>query len=564
MNRLALPILIVAFAVAVAPGAEKAPFRVLFSNDTTNIISNNSPYHVRGEPFGPEKIEASVDETVGRADVHMLQPGGGWVPWWKSDVYPADEHYRWLKETVGLPIGSFGQYMLDGGDLVAVFVDRCREQGIVPFVSLRLNDYHGNEYADLLMDRVRQGRGADNAKPGMQGCWQSRFYLEHPEYRIEADPQAYTDNPDPIAFRRDHKLRYTIRNNRVFNWAEPAVREHKLALLVELCENYDIDGLELDFMRHARYFRLDETTAEQRVEIMTGFVSQVRQALDRTAKPGRHRWLCVRVPFRIKRHDELGVDLRKWVDAGVEMINLSCHYVTQQQSDLAEVCRLVPEAAVYLETTYTNHRYPKPSGPRISSNEVYRKMTPEQFSTAAHLVFARGGSGISAFNFAYYRSHAAIESRCEPPFEILGRLRDPDWVARQPQHYFATGSGNPAWPSSLRSNSNALRTDRPIKITLDMAPPNGGWKTGGRLRVQSKDPFGESKLSVRFNGQLLQATPDVSEPYANPYPGGLGSAETLRAWNLPADLLTDGANSIEIKLAQGSPLVLSCVDVAVK
>jgi len=566
VNRFALPVLITIVASATAQGTEKAPFRVLFSNDTTNITSNVSPFHKRGEPFRPEMLEASVDETAGCADVHMLQPGGGWVPWWKSDVCPADEHYRWLKEKARVPIDSIGQYMLDGGDLVQVFADRCRQRGIAPFVSLRLNDYHGNEYADLIMDRVRGGESEDveSGKPGVQGCWQSRFYLEHPEYRIEDDPAEYKNNPDKLAFRRDHRLRYQIRVNRVLNWAIPAVREHKLALIAELCDNYDIDGFELDFMRHARYFRLNETTPEQRVEIVTNFVSRVRQAVDRNAKPGQRRWLCVRVPFRMRHHPDLGIDLRKWVDAGVDMVNLSCHYVTEQQSDLAAVCRLVPEAAVYLETTYVNHRYAKPSGPRISANEVYRKMTAEQFTTAAHLSYARGGKGISAFNFVYFRSLAEAESRCEPPFDALARLKDPDWVARQPQHYFTTRCGNANWPSLMRTDSKALRTDRPVTIFLDMAPPAGGWQTDGRLRVQAKTDIGDRQLVVRFNGTTLETTPDVSEPYANPYPDGLGSAETLHAWTVPVRLFKDGANAIVIEMPQGAPLVLSFVDVAVK
>ncbi len=564
VNRVALPVLITIVASATAQGAEKVPFRVLFSNDTTNITSNVSPFHKRGEPFRPEMLEASVDETVGCADVHMLQPGGGWVPWWRSEICPADEHYRWLKEKARVPIDSIGQYMLDGGDLVQVFVDRCRQRGIVPFVSLRLNDYHGNEYADLIMDRVRGGKDAESGKPGVQGCWQSRFYLEHPEYRIEDDPAEHKDNPDKLAFRRDHRLRYQIRVNRVFNWAIPAVREHKLALIAELCDNYDIDGLELDFMRHARYFRPNETTPEQRVEIMTDFVSRVRQAVDRNAKPGQRRWLCVRVPFRVRHHPDLGIDLRKWVDAGVDMVNLSCHFVTEQQSDLAAVCRLVPEAAVYLETTYVSHRYAKTTGPRVSANEVYRKMTAEQFTTAAHLAYARGGSGVSAFNFVYYRSLAEAESRCEPPFDALARLKDPDWVARQPQHYFTTRCGNVNWPSMMRSDSRALRTDRPVTITLDMAPPADGWQTDGRLRVQAKTNIGDRQLVVRFNGTTLEPIPDVSEPYANPYPDGLGAAETLRAWTVPVRLLKDGANAIVIEMLRGDPLVLSFVDVAAR
>ena len=116
----------------------------------------------------------------------------------------------------------------------------------------------------------------------------------------------------------------------------------------------------------------------------------------------------------------------------------------------------------------------------------------------------------------------------------------------------------------MRFDSNALRIDRPVKITLDMAPPTGGWRTGDRLRVQSKTGFADRQLIVRFNGEPLEATSDVSEPYPNPYPDGLRSAETLRAWNVPAGLLTDGANSIEIEATHGALLVLSFLDLAVK
>jgi hypothetical protein len=44
------------------------------------------------------------------------------------------------------------------------------------------------------------------------------------------------------------------------------------------------------------------------------------------------------------------------------------------------------------------------------ANEVYRKMTPEQFCTTAHLAFARGGNGVSAFTFIYFRSFADPQS----------------------------------------------------------------------------------------------------------------------------------------------------------
>ncbi len=140
------------------------PYRVLFSNDTTNILTCKSPYNKRagmgldpatGKPtyhpcgFDASKLEATVDETAGKGiDVHMLQPGMGWVPWWKSRHYPFSEHIRFMKDQTEMDPSTdpFAAYMAAGGDMVEVFTRRCRKDGLVPFVSFRLNDSHGHEF----------------------------------------------------------------------------------------------------------------------------------------------------------------------------------------------------------------------------------------------------------------------------------------------------------------------------------------------------------------------------------------------------------------------------------
>ena len=150
----------------------KPRFRVLYSNDATNTVACVSPWHKKREPFRPEMLEATVDEVAGTGvEVHLLQPGLGWIPWWKSTVYPADEHYRWFQQRTGAEPDTFGKYMLDGGDMVSLFIDRCRQRGQSPFISLRMNDAHHLEDADL------KSRAA---------IWASRFYVEHPEYRLGA------------------------------------------------------------------------------------------------------------------------------------------------------------------------------------------------------------------------------------------------------------------------------------------------------------------------------------------------------------------------------------------
>ena len=535
-------------------GARRAPFHILYSNDSTNIESCVSPFHKKGEAFRPEMLEASVDEAAGAA-VQMLQPGTGWVPWWKSKQYPADEHYRWFMEKTGLPIDSIGAYMMNGGDLVALFVKRCRQRGIAPFVSLRMNDYHGNENNDFLVDILRGGKvpkGYEKFEPTHRSG-QSRFELEHPEYRIGPEPADYLKSADRLAYIRDRQKCGKLRAARVFNWAIPAVPEYQFGFVKEVCEGYDIEGLELDFMRHSRFFRLEETPPAERLRIMTAFVSRVREVLDKTAKPGQHRWLCIRVPLRLASHEAIGIDLSKLVAAGVDMINLSCHYTTQQQSDLAEVCRRFPRTAVYLELTYTTDTDP---------SRADRKMTDEQFYTAAHLAYARGAAGVSFFNFVYYRQLSSAP--CEPPFHILKRVGDREWVARQPQHYFLSAGNlsppapNPSFPQKT------LDPKRPAELLMDMAPPAGGWTTDGCLRIQTREPMGDAQFRVALNDIELQPTADISEPYPSPYPDGLGTPETLRAWIVPRGLLKDGMNRIRIELAKSKLVRLRFVDLAVR
>ena len=43
---------------------KKAPFKLLFSNDTTNIETCVCPYHKKGEAFPPEMLEAFLDKQV--------------------------------------------------------------------------------------------------------------------------------------------------------------------------------------------------------------------------------------------------------------------------------------------------------------------------------------------------------------------------------------------------------------------------------------------------------------------------------------------------------------------
>lgn len=510
-------------ATQTAGPTGKCPYKVIFSNDTTNILSCVSPYHKKGDPFTTEMLQATVDEVDG-VDAHLLQPGVGWIPWWKSKLYPADEHYRWFAERTGHKPDPFGRYMIAGGDMVRVFVDRCRQKGQAPFVSLRLNDGHHLENVNT-KDR--------------RSCWCTKFYVEHPEYRIGPDVRDW--------------------NQHVLNWAIPEVREHKFGFIREICESYDIDGFELDFMRHVSYFQLDKTAPKQRCKIMTDFVARVRKLLDRTAGRGKHRWLCARVPSVTSMHDPLGIDLPRMVDAGLEMANLSSYYFTMQQTDLATIRQRIPSAAVYLEMTHSSTNGPSRGG---YDSFTFRRTTPHQFYTGAHLAYSRGADGASLFNFVYYREHGTPGRGPfnEPPFHVLKRLGQPDWLARQPQWYVLAKAWldrrvpGPA-PLPRRFRKGHTETLRP-----DMAPTKHQTKDG-LLRLMTFKSSAECSWQVALNGRQLEPTEFVAKPIDHPYDGGLGEPDQYACFTCPRAIVKDGINELRITMTDGPESVLNYVDI---
>lgn len=505
-----------------AEASLKAPFRVIYSNDLTNITSCVSQFHAAREPFRPAMLDASIDEVAGLVDAHFLQPGLGVVPLWPSKVIDLKEHFEWIKQRYGQKPDSFSQFVLNGGDIVQRFVDRCRAKGQAAFISLRMNDAHHKEFVDP----------KPGDKPGSSiGMSVTRWYAEHPEHRIKPGSLRGADL--------------------VLNWAEPEVRAQKLAMLRELIENYDVDGLELDFLRFYSYFR-PETPLEQRRAIMTNFVHDVRKLL------GPKKWLCARVPCYLPALDELGLNLKALVAAGLDMVNASAHYFTTQQHDLAAIRKLTTGATLYFELCHTIWK-----GDKVQAGYdvfPFRRATREHLHTSAHLAYARGADGISLFNFAYYRQHGQGEGRGEfgePPFEALKALRDPQALAKEPQHWFiANGWRSPgAKPSPV---PRKIELNKSAKFNFDLVGPHGD----ARVRIQADKTLAGSEWSAVFNGETVSPTDNVSEPFAVPYPSMLGKPEELRAWLIPAKLLKQGMNSLEVTMTKGGSLSIVFVDLA--
>jgi hypothetical protein len=502
----------------------KAPFKVLYSNDLTHIETCASPYHRRGERFNRDMLHASVDETAGTGvDVHMLQPGFGWMALWQSKVLPPAQHWDWLRKTYDVrEADHYLEYVLNGGDIVRDFTARCREKKLAPFISCRMNDTH---HLEKLHSKHAEGAQLNVCE----------FYQRHPEYILETASNSWQDRGQ--------------------NWVIPEVRDYKFAFIRELCENYDLDGFELDFMRFPRLFRSYETTREQRETILSEFVKKVRTLLDATSRDGR-RWLSLRIPIDRELHPRLGINISRLEDAGADLFNLSSHYFTSQTADVvAPLRREAKNASLVLEMT--NCISIGPAAEQADGDNFEMTLASEdQLYTTALDAYAQGIDGVSLFNFVYYRQHGSEKKKTivsEPPFGIIKRLREPKFTPGNLRHYFIGSHWEDDGPLPKSMSLFGQHARFAMNVSLSGAegailfvhlleqdnPEAGDWEAwfNERAIVRSDSPHCESPMR-RINAKVL-------------------------AWPVPVEILNDGRNEIRFRSRDVVKSVIDFVELVV-
>jgi len=100
-----------------------------------------------------------------------------------------------------------------------------------------------------------------------------------------------------------------------FDYARPEVRDHYLGLIRTACSRYDLDGIDLDWLRFPFFFRFGE---ERRgLPLLNDFVRRAAGLVRAAARRrGRPITLAVRVPDTPERALEVGLDVATWLDEG--------------------------------------------------------------------------------------------------------------------------------------------------------------------------------------------------------------------------------------------------------
>ena len=280
---------------------------------------------------------------------------------------------------------SLRQFIADGYDPVKVIGARCHHHGMRFLPSLRLNDQHGM-----------------HPHEGHYGS----FRREHPEWKV---------------------------TDKAMDYGLAEVREHILKVVRELVQ-YDIDGIDLDFMRWPVYFKKDEVKAN--TPVMTAFVRDIRAILDEAAKQKDGSLLfSVRVPLKIgegtvlNAHElspdleclGIGLDVPTWVKEGI--IDLVCpmnFFFTDWGAAMENIHqwhKLTEDTACGLYPTIHSMAFRDYGPPYIS---------PESYRGAAYSFYTHNADGIALYN---------LWDNNEVAWSTLKELGMPIALSTQPRRY---------------------------------------------------------------------------------------------------------------------------------
>ena len=237
-----------------------------------------------------------------------------------------------------------------GVDYPARIIERCRLRGMSPWISLRMNDVHFN----------------DN--------------IEHPFHpEFWRDPKRWRNTGGYFA--------------RGLDWAQPDVREKYRQLVVETLERYDIEGLELDFMREPYLFR--EGAEQEGAALLHEWLRGVRKLVEETAaRRGHPIAVAVRVPSRVEVAQAWGLDAVQWAREGlVDVVVVTPRWATlEYDMPIAQWHKLLASTAATLAGGLEIRCQPVSSGPAHT-------VTPEEAAGAAATVLAGGADAVYLFNY---------------------------------------------------------------------------------------------------------------------------------------------------------------------
>ena len=393
--------------------------------------------------------------------------------WWCLDegnmaLYPS----KVIPEAAGSQVRKW----LDAGiDILKIAVEACHERELETFYTYRVNGFDMEFTADGEVDRSHK----------------LPIKEEHPDWMI---PSGW--GPGPL-----------------FNFAVEGVRDYKVAILREMAENYDLDGIDLFFARHPPC--LPPGHQWEHRDGMTDFVRKTRHMLQEVAqKRGRPFLLSASVPATIPGCHYDGYDVETW--ARENLVDIFVIGVHSFEVDLDGFRRIVEGRDIRLYPCMDDHHH-VPDGYPSPPIEIERGYAANWWR--------QGADGILTFNWANATLEAcnALEfpERPNSHQQAYHEIGDPDILRFKDKTFVLTrrfGGGWEEWTGSKKwdfyHNMNIeaqlpapLSEDQtPSLLTIYLADDLPGNRTRvqrAELKVELKGVVVGDRIEAKLNGIIL-------------------------------------------------------------
>jgi hypothetical protein len=460
-----------------------------------------------------EQVKGYVDEVAeAGCDALLLCPNMYQLPGWNSRHYPfwqkSDMARRFNNDTaVGTTLGRFQEFLTRGHDFIEISAKQARSCGLGFLLSWRMNECHG-------VDKESCPSHSD-------------FWRNHPEFRIQTSPKGVELERNALCFLHEE------------------VRQYQMGFILELIDRYDIDGIELDFLRFP-YFFPSHVPFEEKAPLLTAFISDVRTALNRKAGKGKKPILGVRVSDNPVLVYEMGLDLGTCIDRGlIDMINLSPFYVTNPDNDVESFAiQYGGKCAIFAEITHCMQMVKQLE----LSLELCRKISPEMIYALAESYYARGVDGISFFNLTYTRDYSLgfhqKSDTMDPILEPIGVVKDRVKLQDCDKHYFIVeGSvAEEGWPKS-RQLPAVLAPAQVQVVEIHLGSNEFDRYQDCVLRLMFSEPCDQREIHAFAMGVRLAEIRVAGELFPCPFLEGIPESEEFYLdFKLPVALLRYGWN----------------------
>ncbi len=337
-------------------------------------------YDLAAMEFAFEEID--LDRVV-ESRLDFIDRGGNqtdsiWWDWCEGNLacYPS-------KVLPQLDFPQYQKWFEAGIDPVRVFLEATKKRGLEAFFSYRIN-------------------GSDNDIPGDVVPMKEA----HPDWLIDFNPGGPPDRGCP--WNRQH--------NGYWNFAVGEVQDYKQSILREVAENYDFDGISLDFARIPTV--LPHGHQWEHRDDLTKFVRAVRKMLLEVAeKRGRPFLLAARVPESLTGCRFDGMDVETW--ARERLVDIFVPGVRSVDVDIAAYRRITAGTHIRLYPCHDDHH----------ATDGYKNAAVEMIRGVAANWLQQGADGITTFNFSTESPEARADWKgARQAFEEIG---DPATLRRK-------------------------------------------------------------------------------------------------------------------------------------